>query len=149
LIQHLINLFARDLARLKDEILKYPNEASLWIVDGDISNSGGNLCMHLAGNLQHFIGTVLGKSGYVRNREAEFASKNVKRDKLIAEIDRTIDVVGKTLSAMKDDDLHREFPMEVLGGTNQTGFMLIHFHSHLNYHLGQINYHRRLVAVEA
>lgn len=148
MIQHLIELLTRDLNKLRDEISKYPDEPSIWIVRGDIVNSAGNLCLHLVGNLNHFIGAVLGRNGYVRNRDAEFASRNVPRDRLLADIDRTIGVVQTTLSSMNDAELGKPFPVEVLGRAETTGFMLLHFLAHFNYHLGQVNYHRRLAGAE-
>jgi hypothetical protein len=77
LLQSLVQLFDRDLAKLEEEIKLYPMEESLWKITGDIKNSGGNLCLHLCGNLQHFIGSILGNTGYKRNRDYEFAAKNV------------------------------------------------------------------------
>ena len=73
LTETLIKLFKRDLGKLKEEVDSYQNEANLWIVTNDVSNSAGNLCLHLVGNLNHFIGAVLGDSGYVRQRDLEFS----------------------------------------------------------------------------
>lgn len=148
MIQHLITLLARDLNKLKDEISKYPDDRSVWMIRGDIANSAGNLCLHLVGNLNHFIGAVLGRNGYVRDRDAEFSLKNVPRERLMADIDQTIGVVTTTLSSMSETDLNEPFPVEVRGRVESTGFMLIHFLAHFNYHLGQVNYHRRLIAPE-
>jgi hypothetical protein len=69
--------FLRDLEKLKTEISSFKDESNLWKISGDIKNSAGNLCLHLCENLQHFIGAVLGNSGCVRNRDAEFSRKNV------------------------------------------------------------------------
>jgi uncharacterized damage-inducible protein DinB len=146
MIQDLTALFTRDLNKLRDEISKYPDEPSIWAVRGGITNSAGNLCLHLVGNLNHFIGAVLGGNGYVRDRDAEFSLKNIPRERLVADIDRTAGVVTAALSSMTDADLNKPFPVEVLGRTESTAFMLIHFLAHFNYHLGQVNYHRRLTA---
>ena len=77
MIETLSQLFLRDLDKLKTEITSFKDEKKIWEISGDIKNSAGNLCLHLCGNLQHFIGAVLGNSGYVRNRDAEFSRKNV------------------------------------------------------------------------
>ena len=95
--QHLIPLFGRDLDKLKEEIKLYSDDEAIWKPREGISNSGGNLCLHLVGNLQHFIGAVLGNSGYVRNREAEFKLRNIPRHKLIEEIESTRSIVIDTL----------------------------------------------------
>jgi uncharacterized damage-inducible protein DinB len=142
----LIELYERDLAKLKSEIEQYDAEADLWKTTAGISNSAGNLCLHLTGNLNHFFGAVLGESGYLRDREAEFADRNVSREKMLADIDETLDVVRSTLAGLTENDLDKPYPIEVFGHPLTTGFFLVHLTTHLNYHLGQINYHRRLVA---
>jgi len=113
-------------------------------MDKGISNSAGNLCLHLIGNLNMFIGNVLGKTDYVRNRPLEFSLKNVPRANLLQSINATIVIVDRTLNALGEEDLQLEFPLLVFEKKTSTEFMLIHLTTHLSYHLGQINYHRRL-----
>lgn len=141
----LVEFFERDLRKLKEEISLYADENALWITRGDISNSAGNLCLHLAGNLNHFVGAVLGHTGYVRDRDREFAEKGVPRAALLAQLETTIEVVTSTLNNMSDEDLESDFPLEKHGKIVKTDHMLVHLLAHLNYHLGQVNYHRRLV----
>lgn len=145
-------LFERDLDKLKTEITSYSSEENLWKISGDIKNSAGNLCLHLCGNLQHFIGAVLGNSGYVRKRDEEFSKKNVPiRDPalpgggLVAEIDLTIEAVRDTFAKLKEDDLQKIYPINVFGYEMTTEYLLTHMATHFSYHLGQINYHRRLL----
>lgn len=142
----LINLFERELKNLKAEIEKYPSDESLWVTAGEVTNSAGNLALHLTGNLQHFIGAVLGGSGYVRDRDAEFSSRNVSRPEIYESIDKTMSVVTSTLSGYSDDQFAQVYPLEVFGEPMTTGYFLIHLATHFSYHLGQINYHRRLLA---
>lgn len=142
----LIELYERDLNKLKTEIEEFTEEADLWKTGEGIKNSAGNLCLHLTGNLQHFIGAVLGESGYVRDRGAEFARKHVSRRELLAEIDATSIVLLKTLNKLTDEDFAKEYPVDVFGHPMTAGYFLIHLATHFNYHLGQINYHRRLLA---
>jgi hypothetical protein len=136
------HIFEKDLKRLKDELSLYPDESLLWQVKPGVTNSGGNLALHLLGNLNHFIGALIGGNGYVRNREAEFGFKNVPRKQLLADIEKTIDVVKESFGKMKEADMHKEFPERK--GTIESN--LVHFVAHFNYHLGQINYHRRIIA---
>ncbi|MCS6975001.1 MAG: DinB family protein [Cyclobacteriaceae bacterium] len=144
-IDSLITVFDRDLTQLKKEIENYPNEASLWKLCGEIKNPGGNLCLHLCGNLQHFIGHVLGGTDYKRNRDHEFSARNVARSQLLAETEKTRAVVHNTLSHLDHSLLSQPFPTELPMGKVSTTFFLIHLAAHLNYHLGQVNYHRRLI----
>ena len=144
-LNHLHELFLRDLDLLAQEITSYPTEASLWIVKGDIKNSGGNLCLHLCGNLQHFIGAVLGKDGYIRNRDAEFADKDLPKEVLLGQIVATKSAITKTLETLSTSQLESPYPIEVFGKPMTTEYFLIHLLAHLTYHRGQINYHRRLL----
>ncbi len=138
-------LFERDLNKLKDEIDSYKNEASLWKVDGDIKNCGGNLCMHLTNNLRHFIGYITGGFEFKRDREAEFALKNVSKAELLNGIDTAKEVVAATLNKMNEEDFAKRYPVDVFKKEMTTEFFFISLVAHLDYHLGQINYHRRLL----
>ena len=140
-------LFKRDLNRLRKEIESYREESNLWKVNGNIANCAGNLCLHLIGNLNTYIGKELGKTGYVRNRELEFSAKDVTRAVLLEQIDQTIQMVDQTLAKVKESSLKVEYPILVFEEKTSTEYLLIHLTTHLTYHLGQINYHRRLLDV--
>ena len=142
----LLEIFERDLNKLKEEINLYPSDEKLWTSGNEISNSAGNLCLHILGNLNHFIGAILGKSGYVRDRDSEFSSKDISRQSLIYDIENTIEVLKDILNRLPDEILDENFPVEKHGTTVKTDFMLLHLLTHFNYHLGQINYHRRLIS---
>ena len=141
----LIELFERDLHKLKTEIELYKDEDNLWVLKEGISNTAGNLCLHLVGNLNHFIGATLGNSGYVRHRDDEFNLKNIPRQDLVINIANCILVVKNTFSKLSDADMEKDFPLEKHGTTVSNMHMLMHLYAHLSYHLGQINYHRRLL----
>jgi uncharacterized damage-inducible protein DinB len=146
-IETLKTLFNRDLNKLKLEIGSYQNESKIWSIDKNISNSAGNLCLHLIGNLNTYIGAQIGKTNYIRNRELEFSQKDIPQAVLIAKIESTIVVVNEALEQLTDQELKNEYPLLVFETKTSTEFLLIHLTTHLAYHLGQINYHRRLVNV--
>jgi uncharacterized damage-inducible protein DinB len=135
----------RELAALRRSVEAYPDEASLWAEPAGLPNSAGTLVLHLAGNLQHYVGAVLGKTGYVRDRNAEFSRRDVPRDALLAEIDAATAAVEQGLAACGDEALERPYPERMGGHTVATSVYLIHLASHLAYHLGQVDYHRRTV----
>jgi len=145
MIPILRQLFQRDLIRLHDEISTYQSEANLWVTSGEITNSGGNLCLHLVGNLNAFICGELGNSGYVRDRPAEFNDKNIPRETLLQQVMDTGELVDQTLANLSPESLDQEYPMRLWKEGMTTGFFLTHLVSHLSYHLGQVNYHRRLL----
>ncbi|MBL0736856.1 DUF1572 family protein [Flavobacterium sp. GN10] len=144
-LQTLKTLFNRDLDKLKFEIESYEFEKQIWTIDKNISNSAGNLCLHLIGNLNTYIGAEIGETGYVRNRPLEFSLKDIPKSELIQKVEDTISVVNKALDNLTEADLETIYPQIVFEKEMTTGFFLIHLSTHLAYHLGQINYHRRLL----
>ncbi len=138
-------LIIRDLGKLKQEMEAYRNEDKIWHIEQRILNSAGNLCLHLVGNLNIYIGAEFGKTGYVRNREAEFALKDVPRVELVDEIEKTIIMIGNTFDMMSDDQLNEKYPGEIFLKDATTQYFFVHLAMHVGYHLGQINYHRRLL----
>jgi len=145
LLDNLKTLFIRDLKRVKKEIESYQDERNLWIVDKAISNSGGNLCLHMIGNLKTFIGVGLSKTDYIRKRDLEFSSKNIPRTELIKQLEETMAVVNNSLTNLNPDQLQANFPIKIWDKPTEMEFTLLHLLTHLNYHLGQINYHRRML----
>jgi len=141
----LIKLFKRDLNRLKEEINLYKDESNLWIFEGLVTNSAGNLCLHLVGNLNHFIGATLGNADYIRQRDLEFSLKAVPRTELIQLVDETMVKVEDALSNLTKTDLQKKYKHLVFKEPTTTEYFLVHLTTHLAYHLGQINYHRRLL----
>ncbi|WP_379966768.1 DinB family protein [Epilithonimonas sp. UC225_85] len=147
MLESLKSLYNRDLNKLKIEIESYQNEESIWKIDKNISNSGGNLCLHLIGNLSTYIGAELGNTGYIRQRDLEFSLKNIPKTELLKKIASLIEIVESTLSQLSEEDLEKDYPIEPLGYKMTTEYFLIHLFGHLGYHLGQINYHRRLLDI--
>lgn len=141
----LTEIYTRDLNRLLHEVKLYEYESNLWVTKAGISNSAGNLVLHLIGNLNHFIGARLGNSSYIRNRHEEFTLKDIPKEDLIKAIESTTTVVLNTLATLNEADFNNDFPEEVFGKKETVGFILVHLTTHLTYHLGQINYHRRLI----
>lgn len=139
------NLFDRDLDKLKKEIFSYNKEKNLWKTRKNINNSAGNLCLHIIGNLNHFIGHTLGETEYIRDRDAEFSEKNIPAQELAKQIDEVKTIIYNTLGGLEAETLKKTYPINVFGYEMTNLFFLIHLHSHLTYHLGQINYHRRLI----
>jgi uncharacterized damage-inducible protein DinB len=138
-------LFNRDLLKLRKEINAYQEESNLWIVEKSIANSAGNLCLHLLGNLNWFIGAQIGNTGYIRQRDREFGDKDVPRAELIKWIDQTLFDIDSSLDKLTAEQLQADFPLNVFGEKTSTEYMMVHLATHFSYHLGQINYHRRLL----
>jgi uncharacterized damage-inducible protein DinB len=138
-------MLLRELRAIDRQIAAYPDDASVWQTPPGISNSAGTLALHAAGNLRHFIGAVLGNSGYVRNREAEFSTKGLSREALRAEVQAAITHLDRAFGSIGAAQLEVPYPLLVQERRVRTADFLAHLAVHLGYHLGQIDYHRRLL----
>lgn len=142
-------IITRELGTLVRELNAYPTEAGIWELPAGVPNSAGTLALHAAGNLQHFVGAVLGGSSFVRDRDAEFSRRGVPRAELIADLQRAARVVHETLSTMEAGRFEAWYPLPVANRRVNTGEFIMHLASHLAYHAGQLDYHRRIVTGDA
>jgi len=141
---YLTDLLVRQLTALKDELLKFKNEENIWKATDGVINSAGTLVLHLLGNMNFTVGTQLGGTGYVRNREQEFSLRDVPREKLVADIESTIEVIKTSLATVDQAKLDETYSLEMIG-THSTVWYLTYFYGHITYHLGQLNYLRRIL----
>jgi len=139
----------RELAAVRRSIEAYPDDKSVWALPTGLPNAAGTLALHLAGNLQHYVGKVLGGSSYVRDRPAEFARRDVPRRELLAELDAASAAVTRSLPMVSPHALTQAYPETIGGEVLSTETFLVHLAAHLAYHLGQIDYHRRVVTGNA
>ena len=134
----------RNLQTLRLEVSSFKDETKLWETLPGTTNSAGNLCLHLVGNLNHFIGAGIGKTGFIRNRDAEFSGSPISKLELVKTIDECLTTVELSFAELTEDDLQKDFPLPWREGLfYNTHFMLVQLTAHLNYHLGQVNYCRR------
>jgi uncharacterized damage-inducible protein DinB len=136
-------LLTRELRAVKRELEAYPDDASVWREIPGVPNTGGTLALHVAGNVQHFFGAILAGDGYKRDRDAEFARRGVPRRELLAGIDAAIASVQRTLRGVSPDSLARPYPEPIAKRTVPSSHFVVHLATHLAYHLGQLDYHRR------
>jgi uncharacterized damage-inducible protein DinB len=138
--------YQKDLQKLREEIALYPSGDSLWRIQGEVKNSGGNLALHISGAMLHFVGAVLGNTGYQRERELEFSKKGLSKEEVLQQIDVALEAVTKTMDGLTGEELGEDYPLQIQGKTLTTQELLVYMLSHVSYHLGQVNYHRRLVS---
>jgi hypothetical protein len=137
--------FQKNLDHLKEELTSYTNQKLIWTTKPGISNSAGNLAIHLLGNLNHFIGAVLGKTGYERNRPLEFSLEFKPTTEICKEIEDTKQMLALIILGLDHKALNADYPYDFDDFTVSTHKWLIQLSTHFSYHLGQINYHRRLL----
>jgi uncharacterized damage-inducible protein DinB len=143
--QELLAIYRKNLDSTIQEVLLFADDSTLWEITPGVLNSAGNLALHIAGNLQYFLGTELGGTGYVRDREAEFSTKALSREAVADQLRASIHAVEHTLGTMPKDRLAEMYTLDRFGGPQTNGYVLTYLLAHLNYHLGQINYLRRIL----
>ena len=141
----LANFYERDIRKLIEEVNSFANEENLWRTEGGVKNSSGNLVLHIIGGTNHLIGATLAHTGYVRNRDQEFIRKGVERKVLVAQLEELIPMINKTLNALTPERLEADFPIFFDKPNTSTSYVLVQLLAHLNYHLGQVNYLRRML----
>lgn len=148
--RHCATLMARELDALAAELDLFPDDDTAWRTPPGVTNSAANLALHVAGNLQHFVGAVLGNTGYVRNRALEFSRRSGSRAEVKKELDAAKRAVEATLPTLSDAILASDYPLPMIEGKRiATGFFLHHLCSHASFHLGQAGYARRALMVDA
>lgn len=141
----LASFYERDIQKLMDEISQFQNEENIWRTTGSIQNSSGNLVLHFVGGMHYFIGNLLTNNGYIRNREEEFTTKNIARHVLLSDLQKIKTLVVKTISDLNQEQMEASFPIAFDNANNSVQYVLTQLLIHLNYHLGQINYLRRIL----
>jgi hypothetical protein len=142
LISHFLR---RELRSLRQELEAYPDEQQIWALPPGLPNSAGTLALHLAGNLRHYVGAHLGGSGYVRNRDEEFAARNAPRSVLLEQLAEADRVIASTLPNLSEEQMSQPFPEPIRDQHLLTSELLLQLAVHLAYHLGQVSYHRRVI----
>jgi hypothetical protein len=141
----LANFYERDIRKLIEEINLFQNEENLWRTHGSVRNSCGTLALHIIGGTNYLIGTTLAHTGYVRDRDNEFTDRGVKRKDLVSQLEALIPMINKTLTGFTSEQMEANYPIMFDGATRSNYYVLIQLLAHLNYHLGQINYLRRIL----
>jgi hypothetical protein len=141
----LADLFRRDLTRLTQELQAFPDDGSVWKTLPGVANSAGSLTRHLEGNLRHYIGTQLGSIPYTRDRAVEFGPTQVPLADLIQRIESLQPLIPNIIAGLNQSQLDAVFPEPLWGAERITSQFLFHLYGHLNFHLGQIGYLRRIL----
>ena len=138
-------LFRRDLTKLSKQIESFPNDEALWNTRPGVTNAAGNLALHLEGNLREFVGRQLGQIPYLRNRPLEFSARGLSRNALVARLSELRDSIPSIIENLTQEQMETEYPEVVLDAAMPTRQFLIHLYGHLNWHLGQVDYLRRIL----
>jgi Protein of unknown function (DUF1572) len=146
MLNHVLsNFYERDIRKLIEEVYLFRNEENLWKTHGSVKNSCGNLVLHIIGGLNHLIGATLAHTGYVRDRDQEFIRKGVERKDLVGQLEELIPMISQTMNGLTHEDMEAEYPIFFDKPETSTSYVLVQLLAHLNYHIGQVNYLRRIL----
>jgi len=141
-------MLTRELDGIAREIEAFPDDISIWQAAPGVTNAAGNLALHIAGNLQHFVGTLLGNTGYVRDRDREFGQRSGTRHEVVEELRRARAVVANVLPSLPGAALETTLSPQSMPGPVPAQRLLVHLCAHAGFHLGQIGYLRRILTGE-
>ena len=141
----LADFYERDLRKLIEEVNLFKDEENMWRTQGSVNNSCGNLVLHIIGGLNYLIGATLAHTGYVRDRDKEFTSRGVERKVLVTQLEELVPMISKTINALKQDEMEADYPIFFDKPKTSNSYVLLQLSLHLNYHLGQVNYLRRIL----
>ena len=120
------------------------NDGQLWWRANEESNAIGNLVLHLCGSTRFYIGHCVGNSGYVRNRDAEFAEQGpVAKEELLARLNAAVAEADRVLSSFN--------PAQLGNTTDRTSKattyaeLILNQVLHFTAHTGQIVYATKLI----
>jgi hypothetical protein len=138
---------AGQLEELRDAIrsLAEPlTEEQFWRKPVEPGNSFGHLVLHLTGNLNHFAGARLGRTGYVRDREREFTEERPPaKAEALARLDEAVAVYRRVVEGLTAEGLAADHPdAEKMGSVVNA---LVRLLAHFALHRGQMSYIVRLV----
>jgi uncharacterized damage-inducible protein DinB len=118
-------------------------EGQLWRRPIDPGNSIGHLILHLTGNLNHFVGGMLGGTGYVRDREREFTETDLpSKEELLSKLDEAVATFRRVVGGLSAEQFAEPHPEERFGPVLRALVQLI---AHFALHRGQMTYLRRMV----
>jgi uncharacterized damage-inducible protein DinB len=124
--------------RVDKAVRSVPAEA-LWKKPFPFGNSIGHLVLHLTGNLNHYIGTIVAGTGYVRDREQEFVDPvHPPLEDLLARYHETVAMVVRTLHSLDDDGFRS--PVEHNSPIQTRLGLFLVCAAHMNNHIGQMSY---------
>jgi uncharacterized damage-inducible protein DinB len=121
------------------ELVEPLDHEQIWRRPYHYGNSVGNLLLHLTGNLNYYIGAQIARTGYVRQRDREFADSGKPKKELLSNFDRTIEMVINTIKSQSAEDWSAAY--SAVGSESKDRFsMILTCAGHANHHLGQMIY---------
>ncbi|HLW77809.1 MAG TPA: DUF1572 family protein [Bryobacteraceae bacterium] len=110
--------------------------AQIWTRGGDHENAAGNLVLHLAGNVRQWILHGVGNQADVRQRDSEFAARELDVDELKLRLRATVSEAAAVLRALPPARLGERVTIQKYDVTVVEA--ILHVVEHFSQHTGQI-----------
>ncbi|WP_254509910.1 DinB family protein [Anatilimnocola floriformis] len=134
--------YFHDFARRVRTMASNLTDDQFWAKPYPYGNSFGNIVLHLIGNLSYYIGTQIEHTGYVRDRDSEFAivQQGRKKDEILAELDETVAMVIRSLGNQADNDWSRQYVAQGVDDVPDRFSIYLRCCVHFHHHIGQMTY---------
>lgn len=131
--------YLRHLAsRVERAVHCLPREKT-WDKPFLFGNSVGHLVLHLTGNLNHYVGSIIAGTDYVRDRPQEFSDPHHEpAEVILARFQASVELTVKTIRAQEADGLMTPVSVQMPVETRFGLFLLCI--AHMNNHIGQMSY---------
>ncbi len=108
-----------------------------WQRPNDVSNSVGNLVLHLTGNVRQWVIAGIGGEPFQRDRPAEFAERGpLPQAQILAGLRDVVVRADQVIAGLSAADLEQEYSIQ---GRTVTGIAAVfHVVEHFSLHTGQI-----------
>lgn len=112
-------------------------DEQIWWRPNEQSNSIGNLVLHLAGSLNHYLNRNIGGIDYTRDRAAEFAERRtIPKAELMAVFDDMVAGAVRTFDALTPERLAEPSPEPTMHAVVMQD--LVNILAHIANHAGQV-----------
>jgi len=120
-----------------ERCLELLTDEQIWWRANPQSNSIGNLILHLSGNVRQWIVSGLGGAADSRDRDAEFAHREViSREELITKLKQTL---GDADAALAKFDVEKLLDRQSIQGCDVLALeAILHVVEHFSMHAGQV-----------
>ena len=130
-----------ELGAKVQELAEPLSDAQFWKKPFAFGNSFGHLVLHLAGNLNYYIGAGIAATGYVRDRVREFSeTARPSKHEVMKRFAEAVAMVARTARAQSEADWARKYIAVREEDAENRFNIFLRCATHLHLHVGQMIY---------
>jgi uncharacterized damage-inducible protein DinB len=133
--------YYQDFVRRVKSLAEKLSEEQFWKKPYPYGNSFGNLVLHITGNLNYYIGAQIANTGYLRERELEFAENHTEhKGEVLSKLDEAVDIVIETLKTQTHQTWEEEYTAIGVDDVKDRFSIYLRVAVHFHHHIGQMIY---------